>query len=418
MQIKQVELTADQKRKWEETASLMVWACPGFRHLWYKLLVNHNGKHAAVFTEDDAIPIAGTDGKNIVIKPSTFFELPLKERVFVCVHEIMHCVYDDAGTGHRAKTNGIRYNDGKVLPYNQKLANVAADYRINDLLVDAKIGQMPSGKWEGLHDKAVGVATDSMLDIYRKLWDGAEKGDKGRGKGGFDVLMQPGATTGQSAHEATQGRNNAQWAAELQVAKTLEMMRSQGKMNAGMLRMFDEILNPKVPWTEHIRGFAARRLGSGSYDWRKPDRRLIVRDIYAPGRSGFGAAWVVVFGDVSGSIGATEMNCYLGELSGIIEDIKPKRLTALWFEYGISSIDDEFDVNDLARLKRDGVKGGGDTDVRPCFDWVARHDDMPDAVVVLTDGLTPFPAEEPRYPVIWALTRDVNVPFGEKVSIV
>ncbi len=421
-QITQVDLTPDQQRKWEETAALMVWACPGFRHLWYKLLVNHNGKYAAIFTEYKQVPIAATDGKNILIRPSEFFQLPLRQRTFVCAHEVVHNVYDDPSMAHRLKTAGeIRYGDGKVIPYDGELVNQAMDYRINDLLISSRIGEMPTGKWKGFHDQTVGKAEDSMLDIYRKLYeDGGGSGPNSQGPGSagpFDVLMPPGASTGQSPHQATENRNPSQWASELQVAKQLEAMKAQGNMSAGLMRMFDEILNPKVPWTEHIRGFAARRLGSGSFEWRKPDRRLITRDIYAPGRSGFGTAWVAVFGDVSGSIGTAEMSAYLGELSGIVEDIRPKRLTAVWFERGISRVDDEIDANDLARFQREGVPGGGGTDVRPCFDWVDEHNDPPDAVVVLTDGLTPFPAAEPRYPVIWALTHDVAVPFGEKVMI-
>lgn len=427
----QVELTPDQQRKWEDTASLMVWACPGFRHLWYKLLVNHPGsnKSAPLFTEDAQIPIAATDGKNIILKPSTFFELPLKQRAFVCAHEIMHNVYDDPNLGHRLRTaQEVAYPDGTKLEFREETMQKAMDFRINDLLIQAKIGEMPTGKWQGLHDQTVGKAEDSVLDVYRKLYDeenqgggkGKAPGAGGKGPGhgnGFDNVMSPGASTGQSAHEAAQSRNSAQWASELQVAKQLESMKSQGNINAGLLRMFEEILNPKVPWTEHIRGFFNRRIGSGSYDWRKPDRRLIVRDIYAPGRSGFGAGWVAVFGDVSGSIGTAEMNAYLGEMSGIIEDVRPKRLSAVWFESGISRVDDELDATDLQRLKRDGVPGGGGTDVRPCFDWIDEHNEPPDAVIVLTDGLTPFPAAEPRYPVVWALTTDVEVPFGEKVRI-
>ncbi len=417
--LKTVELTSEQQRKWEDTTSLMVWACPGFRHLWYKLLFNHNGKHAALFTEDDQIPIAATDGKNVIVKPSTFFELDLKERLFVLVHEIMHNVYDDCTFGRACSVAGeVAYPDGSKVPYDHGIMNKALDYRINDLIVTSRIGTMPSGKYAGLHDTAIGTANDSRVDIYKKLYK--DGGGKGPGQGsGFDKVLQPGASTGQDPHTSNQQRNASQWAAELQVAKQLEAMKAQGQMSAGLLRMFEELLNPKISWTDHIRGFMARRVGSGSYDWRRPDRRLIVRDIYAPGRSGFGAGWVAVFGDVSGSIGPTEMNTYLGELSGIIEDVKPKRLSVAWFEDGISRIDDELDAGALQMLRHNGVPGGGGgTDVRPCFDWVADSGhEPPDAVIVLTDGLTPYPAHEPNYPVVWAMTTDVTAPFGEHVRI-
>src|ERR1035437_9734211 len=98
-------------------------------------------------------------------------------------------------------------------------------------------------------------------------------------------------------------------------------------MSGSMSRMFKDILEPKVPWTDMIRSEFARRVGSGSYNWRVPDNLDIDRDLYSPSRSGFGAGWVVIWGDTSGSIGDGEIQKYMAELSGIIEDVKPKRLT-------------------------------------------------------------------------------------------
>jgi hypothetical protein len=74
-------LTPEQKEKWDSTCSMMVWTCPGFAHLWYKLLHNHNGEYTAIFTKD--VPNACTDGKNIIINPDWFFKLSLPERTYV-----------------------------------------------------------------------------------------------------------------------------------------------------------------------------------------------------------------------------------------------------------------------------------------------------------------------------------------------
>lgn len=416
-QLTQVELTPEQNRMWEDTASLMVWTCPGFRHLWYKLMVNHNGKQAAFFTEDTDIPIAATDGKNIIIKPSTFFTLPLRQRAFVCAHEVMHNVYDDCNIAHRLGVNQeVPMSDGTKLPYSHELMNAAADYRINALLVDSKIGQMPDGEWKGLHDPAIGTAHDSVFDIYKKLYDDHKKNGGGNGPGGFDTLLSPGASTGQTPHQATQDRNAAQWAGELQVAQKLEEMKAQGKMAGSLKRMFDEALEPKVNWVDYVRGFLARRVGSGSYDWRKPDRRLIIRDCYAPGRSGHGAGWVVVLGDVSGSIGNAEMSQYMAEVGGLIEDVRPKRLTLMWVDDGIRRIDDEVDAGELAHIRCNSVPGGGGTDFKEAFAWVETHLEGPDCFICLTDGYVQFP-KDPKVPVVWAMTTDVVGPFGETVRI-
>src|SRR4029077_12504490 len=74
------ELTPEQKRKWEDTSTMMGWTCPAFRHIWYKLLDNNSGSYTAVVTE--AAGIAATDGKNILIAPSKFFGFSLAGGVF------------------------------------------------------------------------------------------------------------------------------------------------------------------------------------------------------------------------------------------------------------------------------------------------------------------------------------------------
>lgn len=429
--MEKVELTADQKREWEATAALMGWACPGFRHLWYKLMVNtdeHNGDQpSAFFTEDINIPIAATDARNIIVKPSTFFTLPLRQRVFVMAHEIMHNVYDDVGLFHKCK-DGILYKDGKTIPWVDELMQKAADYRINALLVESKIGDMPTGQWQGLHDLKVATAEDSVLDVYRKMYDDEEaKGKKpgnqpgnGGGSGkGFDKVLPPGKSTGQKPHQVMQARNPGQWATQLQVAKMLEAKQRQGNLPGALQRMFDELIQPKITWSEFIIGFLARKIGSGGYDYKRPDRRMLLQDIYSPSRSGHGANWVCIWGDTSGSIGNAEMCMYLAELGGIVDEVRPLRLTVLWGDHGIRRVDDYVSASDLNRIRYEGAPGGGGTDCREVFTWIAANGkEPPDALIGLTDCLATFPDVAPDYPVVWGSTvKDAKVPFGEIVCI-
>jgi predicted metal-dependent peptidase len=99
--------------------------------------------------------------------------------------------------------------------------------------------------------------------------------------------------------------------------------QAQGKSPAAFEMFFGDMLEPKVDWTEHLKALISRKVGSGGYDFRKPDRRLIVRDIIAPGRTGFGAGLVVIGMDSSGSIYSDPrlIDRWMGELTGIMEDI-------------------------------------------------------------------------------------------------
>jgi predicted metal-dependent peptidase len=403
-------LTAQQESQWQDTMSLMAWTCPGFRHLFYKLLSNNKGKYSAVPTRD--VPVAATDSRNIKINPDEFFKYSLKERVFIMGHEIVHNVYDDVALLKRCTQSGtVPQENGTTLPFRNSTMQKAMDFRINALLRDSRIGSPPK---DCLLDDTIATAHDSVTDAYKKVYDDEENNGGGKTGGrGFDTLQVVTGGNGQPT------RNPQQWGVELAAARVLESMKSQGNMPGALQRMFEELLNPVIPWTEHIRGIFNRKVGSGSYNWRKPDRRFIVQDLHMPSRSGNGAGWVVCWGDTSGSIGQDELTSYLAELGGIVEDCRPQRLTVIWCDAAIHQIDEIAEPCDLETLKHAGPGGGGGgTSCHPVFEWIAdQQGDKPEVFIGFTDGYVDFPAQEPDYLCIWASTTDHEYPWGDVVRI-
>jgi predicted metal-dependent peptidase len=413
-------LTPIEEKKWEETRVALLWKCPAFTHILYSMLDQLDSKHVAMFTKD--IPTAATDGVGILINPEFFFKLNLYERVFVLAHEIMHAILNHCILGWNLAQRGkVRYSDGKELPYEQTIMNIAMDLVINDVLVDGKIGTMPQ---VGAHDPKVATHADSFLDAYRKIFEQAKKGGKG-GKGdgksgfegkGFDDHLAPGQSQGKDPSQAKSERNEAEW--NTNIAAAAQAARVQGKLPAGLDRLLKELLEPAVDWREKIQALFARRLGNGSYDWRRPDRRLIVRDIYSPGRSGFGSECVVVGADTSGSIGERELSMFFAEVSGILEDVRPKRLFLVWCDAQVHRVDELNDPSDLNTVRCKGAPGGGGTSFVPVFDWIAKQGLSVDALVYLTDGMGTFPDKAPNYPVIWGnIYPQSKYPFGDVVDI-
>jgi len=408
-----LELTPQQHKQWQDTMSLMVWTCPGFRHLFYKLLTNNKGQYGCVPTK--AVPIAATDARNILINPDEFFKMDLKERVFVVGHEIVHNVYGDVEFLKQCNKSGtVPMNDGSVLPFRNETMQKAMDYRINALLRDSRIGSPPKGV---LLDDTISTANEGVTDVYKKVYEDEENGGAKTGKHnpGFDLVLSPGASNG----TAQTPRNPQQWAVEVAAAQVLENMKSQGRGHGSLNRFFDQILNPEVPWTDYIRGIFNRKVGSGSYNWKRPDRRFIVRDIHMPSRSGNGAGWVVCWGDTSGSIGQDELCKYLAELGAIVEDCRPQRITMIWCDDEIHKIDEIEEASDLETIKHAGTQGGGGgTSCKPVFDWIADHTEVPEVFIGFTDGYVDFPVQAPPIPVIvWAMTTKVIAPFGDTVPI-
>jgi predicted metal-dependent peptidase len=411
--IKVVPITSEQRRKWIETRSALLWKCPAFTHILFSMLNPTQGELAALFT--DEIPIAATDGSNLILNPVTFFQFPLAERVFIVAHEIMHCILNHCALAEpMRRVNKVRYVDGRELTYEQDLMNKAMDYVINDTLVQDKVGTFPT---IGLHDPSIGTQADSFMDVYRKLWeDDQGKGGKANGPGkggGFDVILAPGAGQGKDPTVATQERSQTEW--NTAVAAARASAKAQGKLPASLERLLSEVMQPTVMWQDHIRAFFARKVGSGSYDWRKPDRALIQRDIYHPRRSGNGCGEVVVAIDTSGSIGQTELNAFFAEMNGILEDVRPTKIYVVWCDAKVHKVDEVDSSSDIQTLK---PHGGGGTDFRPVFDWVDQSNVEPEALVYLTDGMGSFPDRAPRYPVVWgSIYPQSTYPWGDVVNV-
>jgi predicted metal-dependent peptidase len=124
---------------------------------------------------------------------------------------------------------------------------------------------------------------------------------------------------------------------------------------------------------------------------------------------------LVVLFDTSGSVfGGTEMTRFVTELAAIIEQVKPTKTHVLYVDTEVAGHqmfeDGQFAVQNIK------VKGGGGTDLPVAYQYVAENNIKPEAMVVLTDGYTPF-GTAPAYPVMWVMTSDVQAPYGVTIAI-
>ena len=443
----EVKLDAAQSRQWSETLATVNWIGPGFCHLLYSMLNKRGDSQVALFTE--SIPCAAaTDGAQLLFKPSEFFKLTLMERVFAVFHEISHCVGDHCGMGYQMKKRGEIIMGNKKLPYDPMLANIVQDYIINDMLIESNFGTFKKG-W--LHDTKIATFKDDWVEVYfaqyktqpkppgRKPPPGQGKpcddGNPGDGQGEatqpgnspgegqtqpgpgqFDQHLDPGQTEDKTPEE-TGPRDYQQW--QQAVAEALTVAQAQGKAPAAFELHFGKMLQPKVNWTDHLRALVARKVGSGGFDFRRPDRRLIVRDIVCPGRSGHGAGTIVVALDTSGSIfgDPTLIDRWMGELGGILEDVRPKMLHVVECDAAIQRVTEMTDAADLSQLEV--LKGGGGTDFRPVFDWIEEEGIEPDCLLYLTDSFGDFPKEAPKYACIWGdiSGQKEKYPWGDVVEV-
>lgn len=429
-----VELDPSQDKLWEETRTALLYRVPYWSHLLYTMLHHRGGKLVAIFTPE--VPIAATDGRNMLLNPTTFFDTKtysLANRVFACAHEVAHAMFGHCELLYLWRKRGfIAYPDGVKLQFNEELAQHSMDYFINAMLVESNTGTIHKN-W--LYDKAyVDSTVWGVVDIYRDRFKPSGKPDPDTGvtpggigskpqpdQGVFDTLLKPGEADGKEPGQAAGERDDQAW--KTAVAGAIAAAKAQGKLPENIKRMFEELVEPKVDWTDRIEALFARKIGTADTTWRSPDRRWIARPgdpIYFPSRTGYGAGTIVVGVDDSGSIGDEELTTFFSEMVGLLEQLQPQKIVVIWCASTVQRIDYVEDMDDLMALYRGGAPGTGGTDFRPVFDAIDDLD-VPDiaALVYLTDGWGTFPDGPPNYPVIWGSidAKEGHYPFGEYVEL-
>jgi predicted metal-dependent peptidase len=117
--------------------------------------------------------------------------------------------------------------------------------------------------------------------------------------------------------------------------------------------------------------------------------------------------------DTSGSIGALELEQFAGEISAIADEVQPEVVHVVYCDAAVQSVQ-HFGPSEPVRLE---PRGGGGTDFRPAFEWVAENGVMPACLIYLTDLCCNSFPDVPEYPVLWVTDSRRTAPFGESVRI-
>lgn len=373
------------KRSYElsEALSRLIHSHPFFAVILMDLLT---------IVETDSVPTAATNGSKLFTNPKWFNKLDIEERVFVLAHEVCHVIlehcprmkmYMDRGVGPDLKAfSGNRWNQ-------------ATDYNINDWLAKSNVGRMPMG---GLHHPNYGM--DDLADeIYLKVPEN-DKADEN-----WDVHMPPDPNNPPPAKSQVQRA----------VKAAANVAKQQGNAPAGMERLVDDICEPQVDWKERVKLALHRVAGKDAATWARPNRRRLAvpPHVYWPGTESYQVGTIAMFVDTSGSVSSKEMSHFFGEMNAILTELVPQRALIGSCDTEAHGPEELQDINDLLDYK---PKGGGGTDMTAIFRKLDEEAITPDALVILTDGYTPF-GEPPGYPVIWVCTSDKVADHGETIPI-
>lgn len=383
---------------------------------------------------DDTCQNIWVDGTHLGFSPTFFDTLSTQEGAGVLAHEILHCALE-----HTLR-RGSR---------DTKLWNDATDYVINPMVRKSGL-PLPKGVLEDAQH--AGKTAEAVYDTLSTQKPQPEPGNSDGGrKNGMSQGQKPNPQSSSAgptarANEGGQGKapkpvespqnspstgevrdavgedgetpspaekqeQGDEWKVRIQQA--VNSAKGQGYFPAELDRIVKDIITPKIDWREELRRFF-QSISRSDSSWTQPNRRFIGAGLYLPGMHVEAVGPLVVAIDTSGSIGGKLLEQFAGELNAIAEDTRPEKIHVVYCDAAVSHVE-EFTADDLP-IKL-CPKGGGGTDFRPVFDWVEKEGVQPDCLVYLTDGYGTFPKQEPSYPVMWALTSDVKVPFGFDVKL-
>jgi predicted metal-dependent peptidase len=376
---------------------------------------------------DDSAKTMWTDGTHLGFRPEYVLGLQRDEVIGVLGHEIIHVV------SLHPWRQGTRDNRGW---------NAACDQVANPIVEDAGM-VLPAGALPGIRGKAAeelyiapppgggGTSQAPEAGSAQPPHTGGQQPPDGRSgasgsstppdtqhpdagesddPGGCGEVRTPrradGSALSKAEHE--QQMHNAR----VMIQQAVNAARRAGKLPAGLERLAEAALQPRVPWREILAQFLDSQ-ARHDFSWTRPNRRCAGTDFILPSLWSPAYGNVVLGADTSSSVSKKQLRDVCTEILGTLEAYaergQPPELTIGWFDQKVypQTVQDAAELNPV---------GGGGTSFRVVFEWVVTLPELPRALVMITDGECEDYGQEPGIPVLWVLTQSnprFHPPFGE-----
>ena len=186
-----------------------------------------------------------------------------------------------------------------------------------------------------------------------------------------------------------------------------------GKMNGSVARIIDRLLRSTIPW----RTLLARFMGSTArvdYNMMRPSQRRSGEAILPSLHTRQTRAVIAI--DTSGSIDPDELNAFVTEVNAI-KSLVNAQIILLACDRQLDP-DAPWIFEPWENLVLPGtLQGGGGTDFRPVFSWVAEHAVQADLVVYFTDAQGRFPDRPASVETLWLVKGAAPVPWGQRIQL-
>ena len=289
-----------------------------------------------ILAADDWLPTAAVDGRNLYYNTQFFNAMNNKEIEFVIAHEILHMVYD------HLERRGDR---------NPLLYNIAADYKVNNLLVKDRIGEKP---------KIVDCYQDFKYDdytseeIYDELFEQAEKNGQELIEQLGEMLDEHLDSSGESDGSSDNGeekdvngngvsKSRPKYSKD-EIKKIKDEIKENvlssaqaagaGNVPAGVARMIKDLTEPKMNWREILQT-QIQSIIKSDFTMSRPSRKGWHTGAVLPGMQFDETIDICIGIDMSGSIGCTQAKDFLGEVKGIMDQYKDYNIKIWCFDTNV-----------------------------------------------------------------------------------
>ena len=325
----------------------------------------------------DWCPTLATDGRTFYYNVGFVDKLTPKQAEFGFAHEVLHNVFDHMGR-----------RDSR----DPTLSNIAADYAVNQILKDERIGEVPDwikifqdNKYRGwsyeqiyddVYERAEKIDMATLGELLDEHLDGDGEGE-GEGDDGPD-----GNGKGRPKLSAEDKKKIRDEIKEAMVSAA--QAAGAGKIPAGVARMISDFTEPKMDWRELLR-MNIQSILKSNFSFTRPNRKSQMSGAILPGMMNDETVDVCCGIDMSGSISDKQAKDFISEVKGIMDEYVDFKLKLWCFDTDVYNYA-EFTADNASDILSYEVKGGGGTDFEANFEFMKENDIEPKRFIMFTDG--------------------------------
>jgi predicted metal-dependent peptidase len=318
-----------------------------------------------------------TDGRKFYYSNEFVNKLTPKQAEFGFAHEVLHNVFDHMG---RRDTR------------DPVLSNIAADYCVNQILKDERIGEVPDwikiyqdNKYRGwsyeqvyddVYEKAEKIDMATLGEMLDEHLDG-----EGDGEGGGDG-DDKGDGSGRPTLSAEDKKKIRDEIKEAMVAAA--QAAGAGRIPAGVARMISDFTEPKMDWRQLLR-MNIQSILKSNFSFSRPNRKSQHCGAILPGMMNDQTVDVSIGIDMSGSISDKQAKDFISEVKGIMDEYVDFKLDIWCFDTQVYNYA-QFTGDTADEIMDYKVKGGGGTDFDVNWTFMKDEGIEPKKFIMFTDG--------------------------------